>query len=362
MGSLFSVAKVCVVTRMMRLWLLVMVCLAVFCDNTDGGAIRVERDAEKEDICAEVVKKHTTCTGKAHEEYKTFFEKGDDGRPDWLARKTCNYMTESVEVCADILKDCYSDEEVTEQKDTTLKSVLEQIKSSIDEWDSEKCPPVKAYLDRQKPDETEDATVVDAEENEDGEEEDGENTDVVVNVVEAEQKEESTDGENTEEENTDNVDESTSADDEPNTEEEKQEEESTDAEPNTEEEKQEEESTDGENTEVAETPTEEENTDNVDEVPNVDENDSDNVEVSEEGKNSDNTPDENTDADVSSDTKAVDVPEDGAGGDENETSETDDTGKNTDGDANGDNNEQGRAVSKTASLTILLAIAMTFYA
>merc|ERR1711936_1378023 len=185
------------VARMARLWLLVLVSLAVFCDNPEAGTIRVERDIAS---CQEVVKKHSACTAKAHEEYKNFFEKGDDGRPDWLARKTCNYMTESVEVCADLLSDCYSEEELTDQKDSTLKGVLEHITINIDEWDSEKCPPVKAYLDRQKTDETEvdkveDETVVEEVENAD-------------NVDASPSTEESDGGENsdtnTEEENSEN--------------------------------------------------------------------------------------------------------------------------------------------------------------
>ena len=34
----------------------------------------------------------------AYEEYKEAFAAGDDGRPDWLARKSCNYMTKTIEV------------------------------------------------------------------------------------------------------------------------------------------------------------------------------------------------------------------------------------------------------------------------
>ena len=34
----------------------------------------------------------------AYEDYKAAFQAGDDGRPDWMARKACNYMTGAVEV------------------------------------------------------------------------------------------------------------------------------------------------------------------------------------------------------------------------------------------------------------------------
>merc|ERR1711970_432022 len=347
------------VARMARLWLLVLVSLAVFCDNPEAGTIRVERDIAS---CQEVVKKHSACTAKAHDEYKNFFEKGDDGRPDWLARKTCNYMTESVEVCADLLSDCYSEEELTDQKDSTLKDVLEHITANIDEWDSEKCPPVKAYLDRQKTDETEvdkveDETVVEEDENKDGE-----NTNETVD--EEKREEGSADGGNTEPpaevENADNVD----------------------ASPDSSE-------SDGE--ENSDTDTKEENSENKTE----DENSENNTET-----------DNSEDADGNSDTKTDDVPEDGAGivpagaddtnvddnegkqtNDENGNSDTDDNGDNTNPDddtgdntnpdddtgANtnpddntgdntnadvdsGDINGKGGAASKAASLTILLAI------
>merc|ERR1711936_1325807 len=318
------------VARMARLWLLVLVSLAVFCDNPEAGTIRVERDIAS---CQEVVKKHSACTAKAHEEYKNFFEKGDDGRPDWLARKTCNYMTESVEVCADLLSDCYSEEELTDQKDSTLKGVLEHITINIDEWESEKCPPVKAYLDRQKTDETEVDKVEDETVVEEGENKDGENTNETVD-----------------------------------------------------EEKQEEGSADGGNTDVIELPAEVENADNVDASPSTEESDG--------GENSENNTetDNSEDADGNSDTKTDDVPEDGAGivpaeandtnvddneekqaNDENGNSDTDDTVNNTNADDDtvdntnpdddsGDNNGKGGTTSNAASLTILLAIVMNCYA
>ena len=34
----------------------------------------------------------------AYEEYKTAMATGEDGRPDWSARKSCNYITASIEV------------------------------------------------------------------------------------------------------------------------------------------------------------------------------------------------------------------------------------------------------------------------
>ena len=36
--------------------------------------------------------------GRAYEDYKKAFYAGDDGRPDWIARKSWNYMIATVEV------------------------------------------------------------------------------------------------------------------------------------------------------------------------------------------------------------------------------------------------------------------------
>ena len=35
---------------------------------------------------------------RAHETYKAAVVKGDDGRPDFMARKSCNYLDEAIEV------------------------------------------------------------------------------------------------------------------------------------------------------------------------------------------------------------------------------------------------------------------------
>merc|ERR1719318_498236 len=90
---------------------------------------------------------------KAYYDYKAAFEAGDDGRPDWMARKSCNYMTAAVEDCGNILiGDCNSEEDVIEMKDQQLKGILHQLQTNIEEWDSEKCPAVKSHIERMKGD------------------------------------------------------------------------------------------------------------------------------------------------------------------------------------------------------------------
>merc|ERR1712228_206605 len=91
------------------------------------------------------------CAQKAYEDYKNAFQAGDDGRPDWTARKSCNYMTATVEKCGDkLVGECNTCEEVTTMKDEQLKEVLRNVKSSVKEWDTNKCPATKAHLERMK--------------------------------------------------------------------------------------------------------------------------------------------------------------------------------------------------------------------
>eukprot|EP00092_Neocalanus_flemingeri_P097067 GFUD01123651.1.p1 GENE.GFUD01123651.1~~GFUD01123651.1.p1 ORF type:complete len:188 (-),score=71.62 GFUD01123651.1:50-613(-) len=121
-----------------------------------GEKTEVEDVAEKEDTCDEVVVKFNSCTMQAYEDYKAANEAGEDGRPDWLARKSCNYMTAAVEDCGNkLIGVCNTEDEVTKLKDKQLKGILAQLSSSIAEWDSEKCPAVKSHVDRMKAEQTE---------------------------------------------------------------------------------------------------------------------------------------------------------------------------------------------------------------
>merc|ERR1711915_827048 len=101
--------------------------------------------------CDKVQAEFDQCAKKAYEDYKKAFQAGDDGRPDWTARKSCNYMTEAVEGCGDkLVGECNTCEEVTAMKDEQLKKVLRNVKSSVKEWDTNKCPATKAHMERVK--------------------------------------------------------------------------------------------------------------------------------------------------------------------------------------------------------------------
>merc|ERR1719347_1521540 len=82
---------------------------------------------------------------------------GEDGRPDWFARKNCNYLTATVEDCyGKMIGDCHTEEEVNELRDDVIPGVLKQLSESDDKWDSEKCPVVKNHFDRVKEETSED--------------------------------------------------------------------------------------------------------------------------------------------------------------------------------------------------------------
>merc|ERR1712227_256581 len=58
-------------------------------------------------------------------------------------------MTEAVEDCSEKHNTlCKSPEEVTQEKDKQLARVLAQVKASVKEWDSDKCPAVREHEKR----------------------------------------------------------------------------------------------------------------------------------------------------------------------------------------------------------------------
>merc|ERR1712042_421797 len=142
MGSILSSVRLSPGT-MARLSLLAVVVLIA---NCSGSSLRIERDA-----CDQLQEEVTTCTMNAYKEYQNDFLAGEDGRPDWFARKACNYLTASVEDCyGKLIGDCATEEDVNDMRDQAIPGVLGQLSESMEEWDSEKCPVVKNHLERVK--------------------------------------------------------------------------------------------------------------------------------------------------------------------------------------------------------------------
>jgi len=103
-------------------------------------------DQERLSRCRDVTARFNTCTKGAHESYVAKLE-NDDGRPNFQARKACNYLMEGVQECSDILYgECNTDQRVEEMKEFQTKSILQIIESTIPDWDSSKCPAIKKEM------------------------------------------------------------------------------------------------------------------------------------------------------------------------------------------------------------------------
>merc|ERR1712152_39851 len=135
--------------RMSRRLLLLCVLISLGALNTEAASTLRSRRQTGE--CEEATASFDECTNAAYDDYKAAFEAGDDGKPDWMARKACNYMTAAVEECGDeLIGDCYSEEDVINMKDHQLKNVLEVLEKSVEEWDTDKCEAVRAHVERVK--------------------------------------------------------------------------------------------------------------------------------------------------------------------------------------------------------------------
>merc|ERR1712192_341558 len=96
--------------------------------------ITVNADLER---CQEVLDQFNRCTKEAHMTYVAAVNKGGDGRPDFHARKACNYAEDAIQGCGNQLP----------RERFTQEQALE---SQIPNWDTSKCPAVtlSAYKPR----------------------------------------------------------------------------------------------------------------------------------------------------------------------------------------------------------------------
>jgi len=109
--------------------------LAVLSFVVEGARVR-------RDDCAEVMVQFDQCTNQAYTNYQTEYKKGDDNKPDWFARKSCNYLTEAVDTCGNKLLACKPEADVNIQKNRQLNNILTQLEDQVTTWDSTKCPVV----------------------------------------------------------------------------------------------------------------------------------------------------------------------------------------------------------------------------
>merc|ERR1711942_331117 len=128
----------------------ILVCVLGILGTTIGGA-RYTRDTEAESCNQEeLLEEVEKCASSAYTTYTSAWAKGDDGtKADFYARKSCTYITETVEVCGgEILKDCMEEELLTSYMDEQYKNTLGNVLDNVENWDSDKCPVVKRHIDR----------------------------------------------------------------------------------------------------------------------------------------------------------------------------------------------------------------------
>merc|ERR1711915_913339 len=113
MGQLSFYVRV----KIMRSTLPLLICLLSFLNITQAALDECDKVRADFDICAL----------KAFEKFLKAYHAGDDGRPDWLARKSCNYMTAAVEDCGEMLVGkCHTCEKVTKMKDEQMRRALQK--------------------------------------------------------------------------------------------------------------------------------------------------------------------------------------------------------------------------------------------
>merc|ERR1711970_610064 len=127
---------------------LIMRCFIVICLGlvlaVDGPA-RLRRDE-----CEQLQAENEKCANEAYQAYTEASGK-QDGREHFMARKSCNYMTAVLDTCMDkMVGNCVTQEQLDEQKYTKIVDLMDKLKQSVKEWDPEKCPPFKRYLEQKQ--------------------------------------------------------------------------------------------------------------------------------------------------------------------------------------------------------------------
>merc|ERR1712055_952144 len=60
-------------------------------------------------------------------------------------------MTAVLDTCMDkMVGNCFTQEQVDEQKYPKIVDLMDKLKQTVTEWDPEKCPPFKRYLEQKK--------------------------------------------------------------------------------------------------------------------------------------------------------------------------------------------------------------------
>merc|ERR1711892_97605 len=102
--------------------------------------------------CVSLQKESTKCVEDATSKYMTEMMGEEDSRPDFHARKTCNFVTSSLQDClTTLMETCIppgGDEAMTQAKDKSIKDMLKTAEELEINFDPQKCPITKDYVDR----------------------------------------------------------------------------------------------------------------------------------------------------------------------------------------------------------------------
>jgi len=138
----------------MRLLAAFFVCLV-------GSALANPR--AKKSVCETTQSNYEACVASAHAEHREALSRGDDGKPDFYSRKSCNYIESTVKDCGELLiGDCFDADAVQEMRNSQFKTIVASLEQA-EEWDSTKCPAVKEWKD----------SLNDESEDDDGDDENG---------------------------------------------------------------------------------------------------------------------------------------------------------------------------------------------
>jgi len=100
--------------------------------------------------CSQADKEFTQCHAEAYKTYQTELAAGGDGRPDFVERKTCNWITDTFQNCHDamVATRCKTHHNLNAMVDVGLHGILTNLVATQPAWDSSLCPTASAHLVR----------------------------------------------------------------------------------------------------------------------------------------------------------------------------------------------------------------------
>jgi len=100
--------------------------------------------------CSNAEREFTQCHAEAYKTYQTELAAGEDGREDFVERKTCNWITDTFQTCHDamVATRCKTHAELNAMVDVGLHGILTNLVATQPAWDSSLCPTASAHLVR----------------------------------------------------------------------------------------------------------------------------------------------------------------------------------------------------------------------